>query len=393
MTWPPPGLPPEATLRALGLDPGAVVSVEPVVGGLSGAGLARVRLATPAGDWLDAPRWRGARIVKEQAARTGWLALVTDDARVREVAFWQTGLAARLPRRIGLAVERWTPPDPPPLAPDEGYAGVYRGALLMRDVRGRLMRDPFRAPRGRMPMVVVEALDALTELHARFWESPALDDARLGLTTLHDTLLWLTPAAVEVAFASGLTEPYLWEARRGWEAFFRLAAPEDAATLQATLAQPARALAAIAHLPRTLIHGDVWGPNLGRLPSTRRAPRAGARVLLIDWALVAAAPSVWDPIAMCGAWHSLAPVTLLAAYRARLARRLRARGITLTGETWRLLVAAAWLKGALALGEAYGRAVEDAPSPPARARALARLRWWARRGAHAARTLESTSSP
>jgi hypothetical protein len=293
VTWPPPGLPSEATLRALGLDPRDVVSAELVVGGLSGAGIARVRLAMRAGDWPGAPRWRGARIVKEQAGRTGWLAQVTGDARVREVALWQTGLAARLPQRLGLAVERWSPPDPPPLAPDDGAGETApRGALLMRDVRGRLMRSPFRPPRGHLPAMVVDTLDALTDLHARFWESSALDDPRLGLVSLHDTLLWLAPDAIEAAIVSGLTDSYLWLARRGWEAFFRLAAPDDAATLQATLAQPQRALAAIACLPRTLIHGDVWGPNLGRLPPTHRAPRMGARVLLLDWALVAAAPGI-----------------------------------------------------------------------------------------------------
>jgi hypothetical protein len=259
----------------------------------------------------------------------------------------------------------------------------------MRDVRGRLMRDPIRGPVGRLPASVVDTLDALSALHARFWESPTLDDPRLGLTTQRDTLLWLTPGVIEDAIASGLTEPYLWQARRGWEAFFRLAAPEDAATITATLASPDRALAAIARLPRTLIHGDVWGPNLGRLPPTRRAPRMGARVLLIDWALVAAAPGVWDPLALCGAWHGLEPHTLLAVYRARLVRRLRARGIVLDPATWRLLLASAWLKGALSLGEAYGRAAEDAASGPQRARARARLRQWARRGARGAWLLEA----
>lgn len=375
-------------MRGLGLDPRDVTRVELVEGGLSGAGLARVWLAVPAGGWEGAPRWRGSRIVKEQAAGSGWIARATHDERVREVALWQTGLAARLPRRVGLAVERWFPLDPL-LAPGAQPRDAQpRGALRMRDLRGRLMRDPYRAPPGHLSPVVLDALDALAELHARYWQSPALDDPRLGLASLRDTLLWLAPDAIEEAIGDGVQEPYLWLARRGWEAFFRLAAPEDAAALQETLAQPERMLSAVAHLPHTLIHGDVWGPNIGRLPPTRHAPRLRARVLLLDWALVAKAPGVWDPIALCGAWHSLSPITLLAAYRARLARRLRSRGFALPAATWRLLVAAAWLKGALALGEAYGRAVEDAPSPRARERALARLRWWARRGARGARLLE-----
>ena len=128
-----------------------------------------------------------------------------------------------------------------------------------------------------MPAPVLDALDALAALHARFWDAPELDDPRLGLASQRDTLLWLSPGAIEAAFAAGLNEPYLWLARRGWDAFFRLIPPDDAATLAATLAQPDRVLAAIARLPRTLVHGDVWGPNLGRLPPTRRAPRRRPR--------------------------------------------------------------------------------------------------------------------
>lgn len=382
-----PNLPPDETLRALGLDPRHVIRAAPVDGGLSGAWLTRLWLAVPVGEWPGAPRWHATRIVKEQVTESGWIASATHDVRIREATLWQTGLASRLPRRIGLAVEHVFPP-----APVDMPAPGAPAALLMRDMRSRLMRDPYRTPPGRMPAPVFDALDALSALHARFWEAPELDDPRLGLASLRDTLLWLSPDAIEKAFAAGLNEPYLWLARRGWDAFFRLIAPEDAATLAATLAQPDRALAAIARLPRTLVHGDVWGPNLGRLPPTHRAPRSGSRVLLIDWALVSAAPGPWDPLAMCGAWHALSPTTLLATYRARLIRRLAVRGIALAPETWRQLVASAYLRATLSTGEAYARAVEDATSALVRRRALARLRWWARRGARGALLLEGISS-
>jgi hypothetical protein len=381
-----PDLPPDETLRALGLDPRHITRAAPVDGGLSGARLTRLWLAVPAGAWPGAPRWHATRIVKEQIAESGWIASSTHDARIREAALWQTGFARRLPRRIVPAVERVMPSEVLSAPAPEATA-----ALLMRDMRARLMRDPYQTPPGRLPQPVIDALDALAVLHARFWNAPTLDDPRLGLASLRDTMLWLSPAAIEEALAAGLDEPYLWLARRGWEAFFRLIAPEDAETLAATLAHPDRALAAIARLPRTLVHGDVWGPNLGRLPPTHHAPRIGSRVLLIDWALVAAAPATWDPIAMCGAWHTLSPVTLFAAYRARLTRRLAVRGFALSPKTWRLLVASAYLRAALSTGEAYARAVEDARGETAHRHALARLRWWARRGARGARLLEGIS--
>jgi hypothetical protein len=373
----------EETLRALRLDPLHVSGAAPIAGGLSGARLTRLWLEVPAGDWPGAPAWRGARVVKELAAGEGWIATATHDTRIRETALWQTGLAALLPRQIGLAVERVTPPNAPDAVGPRASA-----ALLMRDVRARLMRAPYRTPRGHLPPPVLAALDALAALHARFWESAALEDPRLGLASLHETLLWLAPEAIDAAIAAGIDEPYLALARRGWQAFFQLAPPEDAATLAATLARPERALSTIARLPRTLIHGDVWGPNLGRLPRACGARGPGTRTLLIDWALVAAAPATWDPLAMCGAWHTLSPVTVLAAYRARLSRRLRSRGIALEPATWQLLVAAAYVRGALTLGEAFARAASEAQGAVARRQALARVRWWARRGARAARLLE-----
>lgn len=387
MSMPPSSYrPSDEVLRALGVDPGDVTSAAPVDGGLSGARITRLWLATRAGEWPGAPRSRRVRVIKEQIAEAGWIASATHDHHVREVAMWQAGLDTRLPRRIGLPVERVAPCEPPPAS-----GSTASGALLMHDMRSRLMRDPYQAPRGSRPPLILDTLDALAEMHARFWNAPELDDPRLGLASLRDSLLWLSPAAVEHAIHAGHQEPYLWLAQRGWTAFFRLIAPEDAATLVATLSAPDLTLAAIARLPRTLIHGDVWGPNLGRLAPTHRAPRKGGRALLIDWALIAAAPGIWDPLAMCGAWHTLRPTTLLATYRARLTRRLAARGVSLTAEVWRPLVASAYLRAALTTGEAFARAVEDAPSVITRSHALARLRWWARRGAAGARLLESLS--
>jgi hypothetical protein len=67
---------------------------------------------------------------------------------------------------------------------------------------------------------------------------------------------------------------------------------------------------------------------------------------------------------------------------------LRARKIALPPPTWRLLLAAAHLRGALTLGEMYGRAVSAAHDPISRSHALARARWWGSHGARAARLLE-----
>lgn len=367
-------------LRAVGLDAG-VLAVEPILDGLSGAALARVRLCQPAGEWRGAPCSLRSRVVKRITAESGWLGAATHDARLREAALWRAGLPQWLPRRIALAVERVAFEE---VADADGREFAL-ATLLMRDERAHLMREPYRAPLGRLPTDLLALLDALAALHARFWQAPLLDDAALGLASQCDTLLWLSPQAVERRIAEGDPQPYLRLARDGWEAFFRLAPAQEAATLQAVLAQPEAALRAIERLPRTLIHGDIWGPNLGWLPRTRHSPHTGRRLLLLDWALAAAAPAPYDVLSLCGAWHTLRPVRLMAIYRARLTRRLATRGVTLSAPEWQALADAAYLRTALSGGEAWGRAVEAAPSPVARRQAMARLTWWARRGALAAR--------
>src|SRR5260221_47980 len=173
----------------------------------------------------------------------------------------------------------------------------------------------------------------------------------------------------------------------GWEAFFRLAPAADAATLRAALADPTPYVAAVAALPWTLVHGDVWGPNLGFLPATHAAPRVGPHVLLLDWALATAGPATYDPLWLCGNWHALDPVRVLAVYRARLTRHLAARGSVLALATWPVLADAGYLRTALTCGEAPARTAAESAPRPSRRRAGARGRWWARRAALAARRL------
>ncbi|MDE3228725.1 MAG: phosphotransferase [Chloroflexota bacterium] len=381
LTPPPHPLPPlNAALAQVGLEPERILALEPLLDGLSGADLARVRLRTPAGAWPGAPDALSSRVVKRIAAESGWLGAATHDTRMREAALWRAGLPRWLPHNIALATERaaFT------TATEEAPATA---TLLMRDERSRLLPTPYATPPGHLPAALLPLLDALAALHARFWQAPLLGDDTLGLASPRDTLLWLSPQAIAAARAAGETQLYLALAERGWQAFFRLAPAAEAATLGAIFAAPEPILAAIGRLPRTLVHGDIWGPNIGWLPPTHRAPRLGRRLLLLDWSLAAAAPAPYDVLSLCGAWPTLRPIPLLAAYRARLARRLAARGLRLAAEEWQALADAAYLRAALLGGEAWARNVEDAPSRPARQAAQARLDWWTRRGARAAQRL------
>lgn len=376
---PPQSLPDHTLLRSVGIDPATIADAQPMQGGLSGARLTRLTLRHDTA--ADVASYC-SRVLKALPPHSGWLGEAARDTLVREAQLWRHNLLQTLPAQVETAIHTATV---------QGPAGAPEmGALLQRDVRGRLLPYPVRTPPGRMPETVAALLDAMAHLHAHHWQDSRLDDPALGLMPLDAALLLLSPHTIAAARASGDTNFYLPMAHAGWDAFFRLAHSEDAQTLRAVLHEPDRWLASIAALPKTLVHGDIWGPNLGTLPPTRSVPRRGRRLLLLDWALALAGPATFDPLWLCGTWHALDPVRVLAAYRARLQRHLAARSIVLSPTTWQALADAGYLRTALTCGEALGRTAAESRPGASRRTAEARVRWWARRAALAAHRLVHT---
>ncbi|HEU5349789.1 MAG TPA: phosphotransferase, partial [Ktedonobacterales bacterium] len=152
------------------------------------------------------------------------------------------------------------------------------------------------------------------------------------------------------------------------------------------IAEPRAIARAINRLPRTLVHGDVWGPNMGWLPAIHGRPR----LLLFDWALALAGPGTYDVLWQCGIWPTADPARMLAFYRARLARALWVRGHQLDDATWLALADAGYLRTVLTCGEGMARLALAAPVGTARQSALAWLRWWIERALRAADRLEGT---
>ncbi|PWT78337.1 MAG: hypothetical protein C5B60_01300 [Chloroflexi bacterium] len=362
------------------------VSSEPTVPESPGRQLRRVRYryTTPGG-----AHWYSSRIQKTIVARASWLGALSEDSLVREVSLWTSGLLTRLPRCIETGVLEAR------MLREESESGAAAGRIEMRDLgssrlrdrHGRPLREPPATPPGNLPPVVLTVLRNLAQLHVAYWEAPQLDDSATGLMTARDALLVLAPSALAARLAEGDPSPYLPVALAGWKAFFAMAAPGDAEALTRIYHAPESVIPAIAALPGTLVHGDVWGPNLGLLPPGRQAPRTGRRLLLLDWELATEAPPTYDVLWLCGTWHALHPPKLLAAYRAQLERRLAAHGIPLTSGTWRGMVDAGYLRTALTCGEALARSAVQAPAGALRRRMEARVRWWAARAATAAHRL------
>jgi hypothetical protein len=359
-------------IGAFGLDLADIQAIERVPSGLGGGRLLRLTIEHTVG----AATWREWLVMKTLLPGDGWLGVASGDSRLREVQLWERGLLQTLPYDIATGVSGWA------LLGDPDHPSA--GALLMDDLGAQLLRRPEQPPPGRLPLSVVVLLERLAGLHARYWQEARLSDSALGLMSPRDALLLISPESVRTGLAIGDANPYLPLAAQGWDALFRLAPPTAAERLRTFFTDPEPIARAIVALPKTLVHGDVWGQNLGWLPPTDRAPRRGRRLLLLDWALALAGPATYDPLWLCGGWHTLDPRRVLACYRIYLERHLCARGVSLSPTTWLALVDAGYLRTAGACGEAFGRAAEEAPSGHARVVAESRARWWAERAALAA---------
>ena len=361
-----------ALLPALGVNPADVMRAERMVGGLSDGRLYRLWLRNPGG--LGRER---TRVLKYAEPLAGWLGAISDDALIREAQLAASGLLADLPCGIvtpTLAVAFHGPRSQPTGA-----------ALLMRDAQPYLPCHPYQTPPGTLPTSARALAERLAQLHARFWNDPRLDDPALGLMSPERALLVTGPLGVAERLLASDPLPYLTIADESWRDFFTLAGDAASRRFRAIMEQPDRMAQAINRLPRTLVHGDVWGPNMGWLPARDGAPR---RLLLFDWALALAGPAPYDILWQCGAWPTVSPTRLLAFYRAKLARALRAQGQPLDDATWLALADAGYLRTVLTCGEGMARLALTAPAGTARSSALAWLRWWINRALHAADRLE-----
>jgi hypothetical protein len=146
---------------------------------------------------------------------------------------------------------------------------------------------------------------------------------------------------------------------RGWERFAELVPPRLAAAVQRIQDDPTPLLAALARLPCTLVHGDLWLVNVAL---------EAEQVTLLDWALAS--------------WAS--PVTEFASFLIGNASQVRASREEIIEDY--LVVSGHWqdeaglrlglLTGLLELG--WNKALDAAghPDPAKRRQELADLEWW-----------------
>jgi hypothetical protein len=301
--------------------------------GKSGAPLERLVLAD------------GRRVVVKRLDPASDLVMaLTGDTRGRELDLFDAGVLDRLPPGVAHALLG-------------GWRESSGTVLVMRDLGGSVLTWADRLDRGRWLFVV----DRVARLHRAFLDGPPA----AGLTPLRAQLGLFAPDRLRPHAGDANPLPRL--ALRGWELFTGTAAPDVASAVLALLDDLTPLVDALARRPCTLVHGDLATVNMAL---------EGDGLVLLDWAMPAAAPGALDVARFVAGCASVVDggsrEQLLADYR-------EAAGEAYDAEAMRL----ALLGGLVWLG--WNKALDAAehPDPAVRAREAADLAWWVTRGREA----------
>ncbi len=277
-------------------------------------------------------------VVKRITPETDLTLAVLDQPYGQELLLWQSGGLDRLPEGVGHAiVDGWT-------------EGEDTSVIVMRDLGDAVLSwdDRLDARRCRW---VLERVAALHRAH--------LGVPPAAVASLTSVLGMFAPARITTLAREG--DELLAAAVRGWEYFGDPAlVPSDVSRAVFALHADPRPLAdALAAGPVTLAHGDLATVNMAF---------EGDRLVLLDWAMPAAAPGAVDVARfLIGCAHvvDLPPDEVIEAYR-------RAAGPAYDEDSMRfaLLAALGWLGWNKALD------IVESEEEDVRERERASLAWW-----------------
>ena len=212
-------------------------------------------------------------VLKHFSFDDDWIMRHTQDYEVREVALFRAGIFRKLPDLC--------------VVPIVGAAPNGKSwSSLMLDVSDSLL-PPSSEP---VPAADLKRyLSHLAVIHARFMEDESLLNPKIGLTTLRDFMLILSPQTVSRSIEQGKAHPVLEWAQQGW-ALFAEQSPDAARLLDKIRYDLRPLLRAMARAPRTLVHGDYKFANLGKWqpPPLTPPPSDGGgevepRTIVLDW--------------------------------------------------------------------------------------------------------------
>lgn len=272
-------------------------------------------------------------VVKRIRPRRDVLARLLGDEG-REASVFLSGLLDRLPDEAGHVVLHAEPDE-------EGWL------LVLRDVSEHLLAADRILTRDECGRIFA----AVTSIHRAF-EGAWID----GLCPLRERYRVFSPAAAAAAAGEDTIADLIL---RGWEVFWDLVPAEVGEAVAAAHAEPDELAERLLSGPVTLIHGDLFPPNLALEPD---------RVLFLDWGMFTgmAPPHVDLAHFVSVAWSRVEPSReqLIADFCRRLGPLHDDRSLRLA--LFGALVELGWNKG---LDIAEG-------SPAVRERERGDLDWW-----------------
>jgi hypothetical protein len=206
-------------------------------------------------------------VVKWLSPELDWVMRFSDDEVCRPVLLWETGLYDEISAFVEHAVVD--------VCRDETTG---RAGLLMKDLGEHFL------PEGAAPFTLEQHeafVRAMAAMHAGFW------DWRDEVGLCHDStrISLFATSRVEQEAARGPLTGVPAVVLGCWAELERLV-PRTARGVRALVHEPEPLARALAETPRTLIHGDWKGGNLGLLP--------GGRPVLVDWAMTGEGAGLGD---------------------------------------------------------------------------------------------------
>jgi len=201
-------------------------------------------------------------VLKRLSKSIDWLMVASEDHMCRSVTLWQSGFLDQLRPDIDHAILACA-------RDGDGWS------ILMRDISDSLIitMSPYTSAQVH---ILSEALSAL---HATFWEHPALEDPAIGLCDISGMLRTLSPENARQHHQDSGSPDWTDWIINCKELLLEMVSSDVADVLGALQDNPQPLIRAMGSGPRTLLHGDFQDRNLG-LP-----PDGGSQSVLFDWAL------------------------------------------------------------------------------------------------------------
>lgn len=303
-------------------------------------------------------------VLKHFSLEHDWVMRLTNDHAVREVALYREGMYQRMPVTCYVPIvaaarnrDMWT--------------------SMMVDISAGLI------PSGPIPFQSLEwVLAHLAAVHAQFLGSDLLRRPALGLSSLRDFVLILSPDSVRNELADGQDHPVLRAAAEGWTIFADVAPPAAVRMLTRLQNNVQPLLDRLSSLSQTLVHGDFKLANLGSL-----ATAGQQRTIMLDWQDATYGPPLMDLgylLAIDAARLPASREAALEIYR----DGLMAAGVVYTNEIWQREVEVGLLAGG-AMRVLWQKALRTQSTDPVlRKQAHADLEWWSELVVRAKRWLE-----